>query len=93
MEASLELRAFHHATGNAVILPYDRIAADPRGAIREIAAYLELPVSGAEIERIDTADQRNALERAVLPFPSSRRHPDGRTYREHYVEQLAVATA
>lgn len=35
----------------------------------------------------------DALERAVLPFPSSRRHPDGRTYREHYVEQLAVATA
>ena len=86
IDASLELRAFHRSTGNAVILAYDRITTDPRGAIQEIAAYLALAVTAGTLDCIETATSLqhmreaaqglHALDPATLLFPKHIR--DGR---------------
>jgi hypothetical protein len=65
MDASLELRAFHHSTGNAVILAYQRIIGDPRTVIREIAAYLALPMTGEALDCIETATSLRQMQRAA----------------------------
>lgn len=52
MRTSLDLLRFHRTSGNAVVLSYELITADPSEAIHRIAAYLGLRTDAETIRQV-----------------------------------------
>lgn len=61
IEPSLALQAFHRGTGNAVILHYDEIVAQPRREIQRIGEYLAGGTMTADI--VEEIAARTSFER------------------------------
>ena len=89
IKAGLEYRTVHNETGNAVILEYQEIVANPRHAVRRIGEYLVDSRLTAEIvDEVAAVTSFDSMRRRVEEIGANPELPDGvdpdtRLHRNH----------